>query len=207
MEEIDWNYWLKRKKLTEIEMVLLTLGLEPENFQIDYLGVHYLVNHDDLKSKQKNYIRRMTFVQENRFSPYGYMGADGIAGNFYCASEGVVWVNRFLLWLKHEDLNWELPSELQAFIDGLNASPAKPQVQLVKQNTLTVSEQHDAQVLQAIEDLGYHPNKLPPKSKTGKRWVRADAWDLLKENSKLTRAQFENSWKRLKKDGRLIELA
>ena len=44
MEKIDWDYWLKRKSLFEIEVALLTLGLDPENHQIDYLGDHYLVD-------------------------------------------------------------------------------------------------------------------------------------------------------------------
>jgi len=130
MDKIDWNYWLKRKSLFEIEVALLTLGIDPEKHPIDYLGSHYLVYQDELKGMQKDYIRRMTFIQENRFTPYEYMANDGESGNFYFDTEGRVRVKRFLLWLKNEDMGWTLPPELQAYIETIDKpreiKPTKP---------------------------------------------------------------------------------
>ena len=131
MDKIDWNYWLKRKSLFEIEVALLTLGIDPEKHPIDYLGSHYLVYQDELKGMQKDYIRRMTFIQENRFTPYEYMANDGESGNFYFDTKDRVKVKRFLLWLKNEDMGWGLPPELQAYIDKLS----NPSDMLIQQNS------------------------------------------------------------------------
>jgi hypothetical protein len=159
MEKIDWDYWLKRKSLFEIEMVLLTLGLDPENHQIDYLGDHYLVDISALKSMQKDYLRRMTFIQEYRFTPYEYMTDDGKWGNYFSANNGSVLVKRFLLWLKNEDMGWTLPPELQAYIDSLGKSnKAKPikttQQKLSPEEWKPLAEQYAIEILQSNEDIG-----------------------------------------------------
>jgi len=117
---IDWNYWLKCRTLTEIEVVLLTLGLDPESYQIGILDGHYLVNENDLKQKQKDYIRRMGIVQDYRFKSYVYMANDGEWGDYFSANNQKVIVKRFFLWLKNEDMGWDLPNELQAYIKKLN---------------------------------------------------------------------------------------
>jgi len=159
MEKIDWDYWLKRKSLFEIEVALLTLGIDPENHQIDYLGDHYLVDMNALKSMQKDYIRRMTFIQENRFTPYEYMANDGESGNFYFDTEGRVRVKRFLLWLKNEDMGWELPPELQAYIDSLG-KPSKTKLIKITQQKLSpkewnpLAEQYATELLQSNADIG-----------------------------------------------------
>lgn len=159
MEKIDWDYWLKRKSLFEIEVALLTLGIDPENHQIDYLGNHYLVDMNALKSMQKDYIRRMTFIQENRFTPYEYMANDGESGNFYFDTEGRVRVKRFLLWLKNEDMGWELPPELQAYIDSLG-KPSKTKLIKITQQKLSpkewnpLAEQYATELLQSNADIG-----------------------------------------------------
>jgi len=159
MEKIDWDYWLKRKSLFEIEVALLTLGIDPENHQIDYLGDHYLVDMNALKSMQKDYQRRMTFIQENRFTPYEYMANDGESGNFYFDTEGRVRVKRFLLWLKNEDMGWELPPELQAYIDSLG-KPSKTKLIKITQQKLSpkewnpLAEQYATELLQSNADIG-----------------------------------------------------
>ena len=132
MEKIDWDYWLKRKSLFEIQMVLLTLGFDPdpEIHKIDYLDGHYLVDKSALKGMQKDYLRRMTFIKDFRFTPYEYMADDGEWGNYFSANNGKVLVKRFLLWLKNEDMGWTLPPELQAHIDGLGMSIKNSQKRL-----------------------------------------------------------------------------
>jgi hypothetical protein len=159
MEKIDWNYWLKRKSLFEIEMVLLTLGLDPENHQIDYLGSHYLVDVGALKGMQKDYLRRMTFIEEDRFTPYEYMVNDGEWGDYFSANNGKVLVKRFLLWLKNEDKGWELPPELQAYIDSLGISnKAKPikttQQKLSPKEWKPLAEQYAIKILQSNIGIG-----------------------------------------------------
>jgi hypothetical protein len=118
---IDWNYWLKCRTLTEIEVVLLTLGLDPESYQTGSLaGEHYLVNDADLKQKQKDYIRRMGVIEQYRTKSYDFMANDGEWGDCFWANNQKVYVNRFLLWLKNDDRGWDLPKELQAYIEKLN---------------------------------------------------------------------------------------
>lgn len=118
---IDWNHWLKCRTLLEIEVVLLTLGFDPENHQIGYLDGHYLVTESDLKEKQKEFIRRMGIVQDYRFKSYDYMTNDGEWGDYFAKDfNNRVLVKRFLLWLKNENFGWNLPKELQAYIEKLN---------------------------------------------------------------------------------------
>lgn len=159
MEKIDWEYWLKRKVLLEIEMVLLTLGLDPENHQIDYLGDHYLVYVSALKSMQKDYLRRMTFIIDYRFTPYEYMANDGEWGDYFSANNGKVLVKRFLLWLKNEDMGWELPPELQAYIDSLGKSGKAKSIKTTQQKLSPeewkpLAEQYAIEILQSNADIG-----------------------------------------------------
>jgi hypothetical protein len=210
MEKIDWDYWLKRKSLFEIQVALLTLGIDPENHQIDYLGDHYLVDISALKSMQKDYIRRMTFIQENRFTPYEYMANDGESGNFYFDTEGRVRVKRFLLWLKNEDMGWELPPELQAYIEKLNNNPKtlevkanSPEVIKSANRIQSKQEQQDTAILDKIKLLGHDPLSLP-KEKSGKRTIKADIRDYFLGNSQIfTYDAFDNAWKRLKHEGKI----
>jgi hypothetical protein len=213
MEKIDWEYWLKRKSLFEIEVALLTLGIDPDNHPRNYFGVHYIVNESALKSMQKDYIRRMTFIQENRFTPYEYMANDGESGNFYFDTEGRVRVKRFLLWLKNEDMGWTLPKELQAYIEKLNNNPKALEVkanspEVIKgENILnrvqSKQEQQDTAILSRIKLLGYDPLSLP-KEKSGKRTIKADIRNYFLGNSQMfTYHAFDNAWKRLKEEGKI----
>ena len=210
MDKIDWNYWLKRKSLFEIEVALLTLGIDPEKHPIDYLGSHYLVYQDELKGMQKDYIRRMTFIQENRFTPYEYMANDGESGNFYFDTESRVRVKRFLLWLRNEDMGWELPPELQAYIEKLNNNPKtlevkanSPEVIKSANRIQSKQEQQDTAILDKIKLLGHDPLSLP-KEKSGKRTIKADIRDYFLGNSQIfTYDAFENAWKRLKHEGKI----
>lgn len=121
--KIDWNFWLKRKLLLEIEMALLTLGLNPDNFQPDfYMDCHYLINRDDLKTLEEDYDKRMIFIRENRFTPYQYMSDEDDSSKFYFNSRGTIKVKKFLLWLKNEDMGWDLPPELKNYIDLMGNS-------------------------------------------------------------------------------------
>ena len=121
-KKIDCNDWLKRRTLLEIEMALLTLGLNPDNFEIDYFGGHYLRYRDLLQDLEKTFDRRMDFIRDYRFTPYEYMSDDGVGGGCYFNTEGTLNVKRFLLWLKNEDMGWDLPPELNAHIDSLSNS-------------------------------------------------------------------------------------
>ena len=213
MEKIDWDYWLKRKSLFEIEIALLTLGLDPENHQIDYLGDHDLVDISALKSMQKDYIRRMTFIKDYRFTPYEYMVNDGEWGDYFSANNGKVLVKRFLLWLKNEDMGWKLPPELHAYIEKLNNNPKALEVkanspEVIKgENILnrvqSKQEQQDTAILSRIKLLGHDPLSLP-KEKSGKRTIKADIRNYFLGNSQMfTYHAFDNAWKRLKEEGNI----
>jgi hypothetical protein len=120
--KINWNDWLKRRTLLEIEMALLTLGLNPDNFDIDNFDGHYLRYRDLLQDLEKTFDRRMDFIRDYRFTPYEYMSNDGVGGNCYSNNEGTLKVKSFLLWLKNEDMGWDLPPELKTFIDLMDKS-------------------------------------------------------------------------------------
>jgi hypothetical protein len=158
---IDWNYWLKCRTLTEIEVVLLTLGLDPESYQTDILaGEHYLVNDADLKQKQKDYIKRMGVIEQYRTKSYRYMANDGEWGDYFWANNQKVHVNRFLLWLKNEDMGWDLPKELQAYIEKLEVP----------------NQQHWAQEL--VDNLN---GKLTQPKVTQSGLMKPEEWNRLAE--------------------------
>jgi hypothetical protein len=159
MAKIDWDNWLKRKSLFEIEVALLTLGLDPENHQIDYLGDHYLVDISALKGMQKDYLRRMTFIKDYRFTPYEYMANDGEWGDYFSANNGKVLVKRFLLWLKNEDMGWQLPPELQAYIDSLGKSNKAKSIKTTQQKLSPeewkpLAEQYAIEIFQSNAGIG-----------------------------------------------------
>ena len=122
--EIDWKFWLNgNPDLLEIQMALLTIGLNPDNFEINFfMDCHYLVNRDDLQKLEKEYDKRMIVISKNRFTPYQYMANEDDSSIFYFHSKGSIKVKKFLLWLKNEDMGWDLPSELKAHIDSLSNS-------------------------------------------------------------------------------------
>jgi len=200
---IDWNYWLKCRTLTEIEMVLLTLGLDPENFQIDvFAGEHYLVDDADLKQKQKDFIRRMGIVQDYRFKSYGYMADDGEWGDYFSANNQKVIVSRFLLWLKNEDMGWDLPPELKTTIQE-SSNTSKKGAELLPRKNIPIQVQQDKNVLDAIKILGQKPLALPPQTKRGTRTFKADVKDYCISNHNFTSDTFDNTWKRLKENNKI----
>ena len=143
--KIDWNFWLKRKSILEIEMALLTLGLNPENFEKDFLDCHYLVNRDDLQTIKEDYDKRMIFIRENRFTPYKYMANEDDSSIFYFNSRGTIKVKKFLLWLKNEDMGWDFPPELKAHIDSLsnsNKSTIDTPKDAQNSNSTTITKDH-----------------------------------------------------------------
>ena len=136
MEKIDWNYWLKLNKLSNEEMIFLTLGLNPVNIDIDnFMGERYILDKENLLGKSNlEYDKRMRFLKESRFRPFTFFEnlSDGGWSNYFSADGNGTQVikKRFLLWLKKEDMQWELPPELQAYIEKLDKpkeeKPTKP---------------------------------------------------------------------------------
>jgi len=123
---IDWNHWLKLYKPLNEEIILLTLELNPDDIKIDhFMGERYIVNKENLLGELNlEYDRRMRLLKESRFRPFAYLENlnDGGWGNYFSAdgSGTQVITNRFLLWLKNEDFGWDLPKELEAYIEKLD---------------------------------------------------------------------------------------
>jgi hypothetical protein len=197
MEKIDWNYWLKSKTLLEIQIALLTLGVDPEKFEIDYLDGHYLVHIDDLKDMKKDYLKRLTVIKDYRLASYPYMN-DGDWGSSFYASNGKVLVKRFLLWLKNEDMGWELPKQMVAFIDSMNASDGKK----IKAKPVlpgSIQREQERAILDAIKELQYDPLNLPSPEKAGVRGVKSVIRTHLLGHALFSNSsdKFNNAWKRL----------
>jgi len=123
---IDWDYWLKLHKLLNEEIILLTLGLNPDEVKIDYfMGERYIPNKENLLGELNlEYDRRMRLLTDSRLRPFTYLENlnDGDWGNYFSADENGTQVitTRFLLWLKNEDFGWDLPKELEAYIEKLD---------------------------------------------------------------------------------------
>ena len=60
---------------------------------------------------------------------------------------------------------------------------------------------HEAAILDALRGLGFDPLRLPPAPR-GKSWPAKDA---ARESLKLTTAQFDKAWQRLRSDNKLGE--
>lgn len=128
---IDWNHWLKLYKPLNEEIILLTLELNPDDIKIDhFMGERYIVNKENLLGELNlEYDRRMRLLKESRFRPFAYLENlnDGGWGNYFSAdgSGTQVITNRFLLWLKNEEIGWDLPKELATYIEKLD-KPNEP---------------------------------------------------------------------------------
>ena len=74
MEKIDWDYWLKLNKLSNEEMIFLTLGLNPKNIDIDnFMGERYIPDKENSLGKSNlEYDKRMRFLKESRFRPFAF---------------------------------------------------------------------------------------------------------------------------------------
>ena len=76
----------------------------------------------------------MRCLKESRFRPFAFFEnlSDSGWSNYFSADGNGTQVikKRFLLWLKKEDMQWELPPELQAYIEKLDKpkeeKPTKP---------------------------------------------------------------------------------
>ena len=118
---INWDYWLKRRAIHEIEISLLTLGLDPESYPINSLAGEQWVDERDLNENKKEFDMRRNLILDYRFKPYKYMKDDGEWGDYFADGyNNKILVKRFLRWLKNEDFGWDLPKELQAYIEKLD---------------------------------------------------------------------------------------
>ena len=123
---INWDYWLKRRAIHEIEISLLTLGLDPESYPINSLAGEQWVDERDLNEKKKEFDMRRNLILDYRFKPYEYMKDDGEWGDYFADGyNNKILVKRFLRWLKNEDMGWDLPKELGAYIEKLD-KPNEP---------------------------------------------------------------------------------
>ena len=123
---INWDYWLKRRAIHEIEISLLTLGLDPESYPINSLAGEQWVDERDLNEKKKEFDMRRNLILDYRFKPYEYMKDDGEWGDYFADGyNNKILVQRFLRWLKNEDMGWDLPKELGAYIEKLD-KPNEP---------------------------------------------------------------------------------
>jgi hypothetical protein len=123
MDKIDWNHWFRYRTLKDWEVVVLSLGINPMDIDVNSIGgINYIL--DEIIPKYKvEYESRMRLLQDFRDKSYSYFEGDDEAGNCFDASDSKfkkVLVKRFLLWLKNEDMGWKLPPKLQAYIDKLD---------------------------------------------------------------------------------------
>lgn len=202
MKKIDWKYWLKCRTWLEIEAALLSLGLNPEDFLIDDLGGYWIVNIGDLGNRRNDYDKRIALIRQYRNKSYQYMVKDGEWGDYFSATKDKVFVTRFLLWIKNEDMGWDLPSELMASIQEINNIP-KNEIKALPGKIVPVQVQQDKNVLVAIEALGHKPLALPPQLKPGTRSFKAEVREYCISNHNFTPDTFDNTWKRLKADSKI----
>jgi len=126
---IDWKYWLKLNTINDWEMVALTLNLNPSDINLDSIeGLNYLF--DEIVPKYKSeYQRRMRLLDDHRWEQYDYLGDNYFSTNNSKIKE--VFLQRFLLWLKNEDIEWSLPQELKVFSQSLDNSPCSKSKQKI----------------------------------------------------------------------------
>ena len=200
---INWDYWLKRRAIHEIEISLLTLGLDPESYPINSLAGEQWVDERDLNEKKKEFDMRRNLILDYRFKPYEYMANDGEWGDYFADGyNNKILVKRFLLWLKNENLGLVLPPELMTSIQELN-NTSKKGAELLPRKNIPIQAQQDKNVLDAIKILGQKPLALPPQTKQGTRTFKADVRDYCISNYNFTSDTFDNTWKRLKENNKI----
>lgn len=118
---IDWKYWLKLNTINDWEMVALTLNINPSDINLGSIeGLSYLF--DEIVPKHKSeYQKRMRLLDSHRWEQYGYLGDNYFSTNNSKIKE--VFLKRFLLWIKKEDMGWSLPKELKVFSQSLDDLP------------------------------------------------------------------------------------
>jgi hypothetical protein len=162
MDKIDWNHWFRHRTLNDWEVVVLSLGINPMDIDVNSIGgINYIF--DEIIPKHRvEYESRVRLLQDFRFKPYNYFEGDDEAGNCFDASDSrlkKVLVKRFLLWLKNEDMGWKLPPELQAYIDSLGKSNKAKLIKTTQQKLSPeewkpLAEQYAIEIFQSNPDIG-----------------------------------------------------
>lgn len=115
---IDWDYWLKLNTVNDWEAVALTLNINPSDINLDSIeGINYV--YDEIVPKHKTtYQKRMRLLEGHRWEIYDYLDGSYFSGNSSKFKE--VFLKKFLLWLKYENQNWDLPHELKVYMGTLD---------------------------------------------------------------------------------------
>jgi hypothetical protein len=70
------------------------------------------------------------------------------------------------------------------------------------------SQRQKNAILEALHSLGYEPKELPPFNDSGKDWVKAEAWEQLKSQTRMfpsKKGTFDKAWTALKREKEIIE--
>lgn len=130
---IDWKYWLKLNTINDWEMVALTLNINPSDINLGSIeGLNHL--YDEIIPKYKSdYQKRMRLLDSHRWEQYDYLSDKCFSTNSSRGKE--VFLKRFLLWLKNEEMGWTLPKELKVFLKSLDNLPVSNAKQKLNSDT------------------------------------------------------------------------
>jgi hypothetical protein len=137
-----WEHLLKRKSLNDFELIVLTMGRDPE--AIEYDEELNLALGGDIPEYEENsnklfmqFKRRKDLINDWRFTPFPYLKSiDGSSSDISCFSDGdkKIDIKRFLAWYGYEKFNWEdMPEEMaemaRQLSQGITTSEAPKDIQ------------------------------------------------------------------------------
>lgn len=138
--KIDWDYLLKRKSLNDFELIVLTMGRDPEAIEYDEelnwaLGGDIPEYEENSNKLFMQFKRRKDLINDWRFESLPYLkNIDG--SNISCFNYGnqKIDLKRFLTWYGHEKFNWEnMPEEMaemaRQLSQGITTSEAPKDIQ------------------------------------------------------------------------------
>jgi hypothetical protein len=176
MEKEEWDYCLAFDDVYPVIATALSLGVSPEKFDI----------------KQGDNFKRFVLICSWFDIRWWWKPQRGRPPCLVLNGKGNTEVNLKALAAKMREKNIAMPEELAALATPEETAP-------VTQAPEQKFRAQERRILEIIREMGHDPKSLP-KSKQGKRGVKADVWSSAQKETHLftSRKTFDSAWERLR---------
>jgi hypothetical protein len=209
--EPHWSVWKNKLLVTLNQAILLSMNVCPHRYEtrddprfLD-MSVYLVPNRKIIKDiTRPPYFMIFSQYQIQLKDAQSWASrVDWIESELTGAGlleDNLVDLRKFSKWAC-QDVEWfGIPNEFFKIARIPKSSDIKTSIPVKK---ISIQHQNDQIVLQAIKEFGYDPLALPRQLKSGNRTIKADISDHFTKSGELTFDVFENSWRRLKGEGKI----
>jgi hypothetical protein len=209
--EPHWSVWKNKLLVTLNQAILLSMNVCPHRYEtrddprfLD-MSVYLVPNRKIIKDiTRPPYFMIFSQYQIQLKDAQSWASrVDWIESELTGAGlleDNLVDLRKFSKWAC-QDVEWfGIPNEFFKIARIPKSSDIKTSIPVKK---ISIQHQNDQILLQAIKEFGYDHLALPRQLKYGNRTIKADISDHFTKSGELTFDVFENSWRRLKGEGKI----